>query len=154
MKGQKKIQEPALPWPLEPPRCQCEEAVCWWMMGRSGHSETDFTGVEFHGGFPGDLDGKESAWNAGDPGKRRAVPSYRGLMRYLWTGSAFFPRPQAPWEPGFHVTISVFWVEKNSLEVMKCKLWWYFVSDLIQGPRRSPNNTFTCFCTMCKTKTF
>ena len=43
----------------------------------------DFTGVEFHGGFPGDSDGKESAWNAGDPGKRRAVPSYRGLMRHL-----------------------------------------------------------------------
>ena len=42
----------------------------------------DFTGAEFHGGFPGDSDGEKSAWNAGDPGKRRALPSYRGLMRH------------------------------------------------------------------------
>ena len=43
----------------------------------------DFTGAEFHGGFPGDSDGEKSAWNAGDPGKRRALPSYRGRMRHL-----------------------------------------------------------------------
>lgn len=42
MKGQRKTEMPALPWPPEPHRGQCEEAVTRLMRRRGGHSETSW----------------------------------------------------------------------------------------------------------------
>lgn len=129
-KGKEKFtSQPCLVPPPEPPRGQSKEAIIWWMVRRGGHAETK---VSWGGG------GYLVSWVC----EKSCLRFWSKYLAVSVSWDTFFPRPQAPWVHEVCAAVSIVWEQKNYLKLIECKLLRSFISELIQGPRRSPSNMF------------
>lgn len=115
--------------PPEPPRGQSKEAIIWWMVRRGGHAEAK---VSWGGG------GYLVSWVC----EKSCLRFWSKYLAVSVSWDTFFPRPQAPWVHEVCAAVSIVWEQKNYLKLIECKLLRSFISELIQGPRRSPSNMF------------